>query len=159
MASRPGAAPGMLSFGDSAALAGARLKKLVRLPGVAPGHPPWRGDILLLNHSRKLFEMVGVGRLALPRLLGFEPNWSAIPSEPHAAKLVPVARLALAKPAGLSRRAVPFALRPHGPTYESIPSWSRPRDLHSALRFTRPAHRLLCLAGKSGGGHDRTRIG
>src|SRR2546429_3986155 len=26
---------------------------LVRLPGVAPGHPPWRGDILLLNHSRR----------------------------------------------------------------------------------------------------------
>ena len=24
--------------------------KLVRLPGVAPGHSPWRGDILLLNH-------------------------------------------------------------------------------------------------------------
>jgi hypothetical protein len=23
-----------------------------RLPGVAPGHSPWRGDILLLNHSR-----------------------------------------------------------------------------------------------------------
>ncbi len=27
-------------------------EKLVRLPGVAPGHSPWRGDILLLNHSR-----------------------------------------------------------------------------------------------------------
>ena len=27
-------------------------KALVRLPGVAPGHSPWRGDILLLNHSR-----------------------------------------------------------------------------------------------------------
>src|SRR5437899_3989597 len=26
---------------------------LVRLPGVAPGLPPWRGDILLLNHSRR----------------------------------------------------------------------------------------------------------
>ena len=26
---------------------------MVRLPGVAPGHPPWRGDILLLNHSRR----------------------------------------------------------------------------------------------------------
>jgi len=24
-------------------------------------------------------KMVGVGRLALPRLVGFEPNWSAIP--------------------------------------------------------------------------------
>ena len=24
----------------------------MRLPGVAPGHSPWRGDILLLNHSR-----------------------------------------------------------------------------------------------------------
>jgi hypothetical protein len=27
--------------------------RMVRLPGVAPGHPPWRGDILLLNHSRR----------------------------------------------------------------------------------------------------------
>jgi len=26
---------------------------LVRLPGVAPGHSPWRGDILLLNHNRE----------------------------------------------------------------------------------------------------------
>ena len=25
----------------------------MRLPGVAPGLPPWRGDILLLNHSRE----------------------------------------------------------------------------------------------------------
>src|SRR2546423_15067782 len=24
----------------------------MRLPGVAPGLPPWRGDILLLNHNR-----------------------------------------------------------------------------------------------------------
>ena len=28
--------------------------------------------------------LVGVGRLALPRLFGFEPNRSAIPCEPHA---------------------------------------------------------------------------
>jgi hypothetical protein len=55
MASRPGAAPGKLSFGDSAAQAGARLVlKLVRLPGIAPGLPPWRGGILLLNHSREI---------------------------------------------------------------------------------------------------------
>ena len=26
--------------------------EMVRLPGVAPGHSPWLGDILLLNHSR-----------------------------------------------------------------------------------------------------------
>ena len=26
---------------------------MVRLPGVAPGLPPWRGDILLLNHNRE----------------------------------------------------------------------------------------------------------
>jgi len=26
--------------------------ELVRLPGIAPGHSPWREDILLLNHSR-----------------------------------------------------------------------------------------------------------
>lgn len=30
----------------------ARGLKLVRLPGIAPGHAPWRGAILLLNHSR-----------------------------------------------------------------------------------------------------------
>ena len=55
MASRPGAAPGKLSFGDSAAQAGARLVlELVRLPGIAPGLPPWRGGILLLNHSREI---------------------------------------------------------------------------------------------------------
>ena len=28
-------------------------KKLVRLPGVAPGPSPWQEDILLLNHSRR----------------------------------------------------------------------------------------------------------
>jgi len=26
--------------------------QMVRSPGVAPGRPPWRGDILLLNHNR-----------------------------------------------------------------------------------------------------------
>ena len=42
-ASRLGAAPSKLSFGDSAAPAGARLvgKWMVRLPGIAPG---WRSD-------------------------------------------------------------------------------------------------------------------
>src|SRR5687768_4683231 len=25
-----------------------------RLPGIAPGHSPWRRDILLLNHSREI---------------------------------------------------------------------------------------------------------
>ena len=35
------------------------LEKLVRLPGVAPGHSPWRGDILLLNHSRKESKRAG----------------------------------------------------------------------------------------------------
>ena len=54
MPSRPGAAPSKLSFGDSTAQAGARLAKLVRLPGVAPGHAPWRGAILLLNHNREI---------------------------------------------------------------------------------------------------------
>ena len=61
MASRPGAAPGRLSFGDSAAQAGARLVGLVRLPGIAPGLPPWRGDILLLNHNREI-ERAGIVR-------------------------------------------------------------------------------------------------
>jgi hypothetical protein len=27
---------------------------LVRLPGIAPRLPPWRGDILLLNHNREI---------------------------------------------------------------------------------------------------------
>ncbi len=39
-------------------------EKLVRLPGVAPGHSPWRGDILLLNHSR--MEIKGPGVVSLP---------------------------------------------------------------------------------------------
>jgi len=30
------------------------LLELVRLPGVAPGLPPWRGGILLLNHNREI---------------------------------------------------------------------------------------------------------
>jgi hypothetical protein len=55
LASRPDAAPGKLSFGNSAAQAGARLVwKLVRLPGIAPGHAPWREAILLLNHNREI---------------------------------------------------------------------------------------------------------
>jgi hypothetical protein len=29
-------------------------RRLVRLPGLALGHSPWRGDILLLNYSRKI---------------------------------------------------------------------------------------------------------
>ena len=54
MAGRPGAAPGKLSFGDSAArlVRDLSLEKLERPPGVAPGQSPWRGGILLLNHSR-----------------------------------------------------------------------------------------------------------
>ena len=32
------------------------LWKLVRLPGIAPGHAPWHGAILLLNHNRRNFE-------------------------------------------------------------------------------------------------------
>src|SRR5271157_4404355 len=28
--------------------------KLVAGVGVAPGHPPWRGDILLLNYNREI---------------------------------------------------------------------------------------------------------
>ena len=64
LAGRLGAAPSGLSFGDSAAQAGARpvleivnrkseiVNGLVRLPGVAPGHAPWREAILLLNHNR-----------------------------------------------------------------------------------------------------------
>jgi len=64
MASRPGAAPGKLSFGNSAAQAGARLVlKLVRLPGIAPGHAPWRDAILLLNHNR---EIKRAGNVKLP---------------------------------------------------------------------------------------------
>jgi hypothetical protein len=84
VARRLGAAPSPPGFGDPAAQAGARRKllspfafclvpsaffKVVRLPGVAPGHPPWRGDILLLNHSR--WKLKGPGALlfaALPAL-------------------------------------------------------------------------------------------
>ncbi len=38
---------------------GCASRQLVRLPGVAPGHSPWRGDILLLNHSRKESKRAG----------------------------------------------------------------------------------------------------
>ena len=58
------------------------------------------------SHKRSIpvqAKLVGVGRLALPRLFGFEPNRSAIPCEPHA---------------GLSSR---------GSTSEG---WSATRDLH-----------------------------
>ena len=75
MAGRRGAAPRMLRFGVSTAQAGARpvhwssverlesrlstlnkrlSTKMERLPGIAPGHSPWRRDILLLNHSREI---------------------------------------------------------------------------------------------------------
>lgn len=56
LARRLGAAPSGLSFGDSAAQAGARrMGRLVRLPGIAPGHPPWRGGILAVkSQPRKL---------------------------------------------------------------------------------------------------------
>jgi hypothetical protein len=56
LAGRLGAAPSGLSFGDSVAQAGARpVGKLVRLPGVAPGLPPWRGGILAVeSQPRKL---------------------------------------------------------------------------------------------------------
>jgi hypothetical protein len=37
---------------------------LVRLPGIAPGLPPWRGDILLLNHNREIKRAGSV--IALP---------------------------------------------------------------------------------------------
>ena len=70
LAGRCGAAPHRLNFGDSAArlvrglLTLARDAQqigdgksesssgLVRLPGIAPGHAPWREAILLLNHNR-----------------------------------------------------------------------------------------------------------
>ena len=65
MASRPGAVPGRLGFGDPAAQVGARLKELVRLSGVAPGHAPWRGAILLLNHNREVRKLKGPGDVRL----------------------------------------------------------------------------------------------
>jgi hypothetical protein len=52
-----GAAPRSLSFGDSTAQAGAQpvdVNEVVRLPGIAPGLPRWRGGILLLNHNREI---------------------------------------------------------------------------------------------------------
>ena len=43
---------------------------MVRLPGVAPGHSPWRGDILLLNHNREKIEAGSV--IALPAFSPFQ---------------------------------------------------------------------------------------
>ena len=64
MASRPGAAPGKLSFGNSVAQAGARLVlKLVRLPGIAPGLPPWQGGILLFRSQPRKVKGPGASTL------------------------------------------------------------------------------------------------
>ena len=43
------------------------LLELVRLPGIAPGLPPWREGILLLNHNREIERAGSV--LALPAML------------------------------------------------------------------------------------------
>ena len=51
--------PPSLRFGAAASLSLRFERRLVRLPGVAPGHSPWRGDILLLNHSRKESKRAG----------------------------------------------------------------------------------------------------
>jgi hypothetical protein len=40
-------------------------EKLVRLPGIAPGRPPWQEGILLLNHSRMESKRAG-SVIALP---------------------------------------------------------------------------------------------
>src|SRR5580765_5476071 len=60
-------------------------------------------QIGLPSRSSTERRLVGVGRLALPRLFGFEPNRSAIPCEPHA------------------------GLPSHSSTSEG---WSATRDLH-----------------------------
>ena len=54
VARRLGAAPSLRSFGDSAALAGARrvVKKMERPAGIASASPEWRSGILLLNDDR-----------------------------------------------------------------------------------------------------------
>jgi hypothetical protein len=39
------------------------VRKLVRLPGIAPGRAPWQGAILLLNHNR---ESKRAGSVVLP---------------------------------------------------------------------------------------------
>ena len=50
-----GCCPQRAEFWRLRRTAGARLAwKLVRLPGIAPGHAPWRGAILLLNHNREI---------------------------------------------------------------------------------------------------------
>jgi hypothetical protein len=78
--------------------------KAVALPIELPGHGKWRnavglhhnltkcGSICLANSPGSLVRLaflvkvVGVGRLALPRLFGFEPNRSAVPGKPHAGR-------------------------------------------------------------------------
>ena len=50
----------------------------MRLPGVAPGHPPWRGDILLLNHSRKESKRAGSNHTPDPCHLNKEQTPLAI---------------------------------------------------------------------------------
>jgi len=68
MAGRLGAAPSELSFGDSVAQAGAQpVKKVVRLPGVAPGHPPWRGGILAVKSQPRKLKGPGARRFVAVR--------------------------------------------------------------------------------------------
>src|SRR3989442_11348573 len=81
MAGRLGAAPSRLSFGDSVAQAGAQpmwkivnrkseiANGLVRLPGIAPGHAPWREAILLLNHNRTRIAPTDVRRRGEEQML------------------------------------------------------------------------------------------
>ena len=66
-----------------------------------------RPGTLAGGHSK----LVGVGRLALPRLFGFEPNRSAIPGQPHAGRR-PGTCLHPEGAAILSRRGLLFPLRP-----------------------------------------------
>lgn len=77
--------------------------------------------------------MVGVGRLALPRLFGFEPNRSAIPGEPHAGSpsrsstnegWSATRDLHPEGAAILSRRGLLFPLRP------VAVKWCRVKDSH-----------------------------
>ena len=91
--------------------------------------------------------LVGVGRLALPRLFGFESNRSALPGEPHAG--LP-SRSSTSKdwsatrdlhPEGsaiLSRRGLLFPLKP------VAAKWSAWEELHlQGSRFLRPASLLF----------------
>src|ERR1700722_9942361 len=66
-----------------------RAQKMAERRGLAPlaqRHALVSTEARFLDRLTFQIKLVGVGRIALPRLFGLEPNRSAVPGEPHAAR-------------------------------------------------------------------------